>query len=235
MSLAAALHELHHILQQVAQIRERIARCPKQLLAAETVFKKLETDVLQIKEINKQAKIACDDKQLQLKQREARMLDLRSKLHQAESNQVYQLVKDQIAADQQANSVLADEILEALEKLEEYQIQIQTANANVVKGREELEKTKQRITLQLQQFETELAGWTAKLTAAEDCLPEDFRIEYNRVVKTRAEESLASVDGDNCSGCCQTLTPQTLNEIHLGKPVLCKSCARLLYLEPNSR
>ena len=48
-----------------------------------------------------------------------RSTSLKAKLNAAASNREYQALKDQIAADQMAGSVLADEILEALEKIDE--------------------------------------------------------------------------------------------------------------------
>lgn len=233
MNLAAALKELHHIHRQVAELRERISRGPKQIQAAEASCKRFEAELVKAKDTHRQAKLACDEKNLQLKSREAKLLEIRAKLNQAESNQVYQTLKDQIAADVQANSVLADEILEALEKLDDYQRLIGEANVNIHKGQEELEKTKQRVFELNQRLETELVGWLEKLQVAETVLPEDFRVEYNRVAKAKGEDSLAAVESDTCSGCFQMLTPQTMNELYLGKPLFCKSCGRLLYLTPE--
>jgi predicted nucleic acid-binding Zn-ribbon protein len=230
MSLSSALKELHHVHRQLAELRARLARGPKQIQAAEAGLKKFEGDVTKAKESQKQAKLACDELQLQLKQREAKLLDVRSKMHQAESNQVYQLLKEQIAADEKANSVLADEILEALEKLDEHQRAIADANANVVKGKDELEKTKQRVAEQSQALEVEMSGWLDKLRVAEDKLPEDFRVEYARMAKAKGEDCLAPVENGTCEGCFQMLTPQTMNELFLGKPLFCKSCGRLLYI-----
>ena len=96
-------------------------RGPRQVRIAEGAVKKVEGEVVQAKEAYRHAKMACDEKQLQLKQREARLIDLQGKLNQAQNNKEYQLLKDQMAADRQANSVLADEILEALDKLDHLQ------------------------------------------------------------------------------------------------------------------
>ena len=230
MSLAAALKELHHIHRQLGELRNRIARGPKQIQAAEAGLKKFEADVVSAKETLKKTKISADDLQLQLKQREAKLLELRAKLNQAESNQVYQLLKDQMAADEKANSVLADEILEALEKIDEHQASIVLANQHVLKGKEELEKTRQRVAEQQQLLDVEMNRWLEELHRSEDKLPEDFRVEYNRMAKAKGEDCLAPVENDCCEGCFQMLTPQTMNELYLGKPLFCKSCGRLLYI-----
>ena len=59
--------------------------------------------------------MAVDKKQLQLKTGEDKVKDLRYKLNASTSNREYQALLEQIAADEMANSVLADEILEGLD------------------------------------------------------------------------------------------------------------------------
>ena len=63
----------------------------------------------------------------------AKLDDLQAKLNMAQSNKEYQLLKDQMAADKQANSVLADEILERARK--------QTTDADITYQRWNLNET----------------------------------------------------------------------------------------------
>ena len=115
-TLTESLRTLHRIHRQHSDLKDRLTRGPRQIQAAEANVKKCEADLAQAKDAFKQAKMASDEKQLQLKHRESKLVDLQAKLNMAQSNKEYQLLKDQMAADKQANSVLADEILETLEK-----------------------------------------------------------------------------------------------------------------------
>lgn len=230
MNLAASLSDLHRIHRHLADLRDRIARGPRQVQAAEASHKKFEADVAKAKETYKQAKLSADDKQLQLKSREMKIGDLQTKLHQAESNQVYQTLKDQIAADEKANSVLSDEILEALEKLDVYQAAIGEANLNFAKAKEELEKTRKRVAELQLVLEVDLSSTLVELQKTEDALPEEFRQEYLRVSKAKGEDALAPLEGESCGGCYQMLSPQTINQLNLSRPLFCSSCGRLLYL-----
>ncbi len=81
--------------------------------------------------------MAADQKQLQLKSSEDKVKDLRRKLNAAASNREYQALLEQIAADEMANSVLADEILEALEKIDAFQKNL--AEADAAAGRRQAE------------------------------------------------------------------------------------------------
>jgi predicted nucleic acid-binding Zn-ribbon protein len=228
--LSTALAELHRIQRQLADLRDRMDRGPKQVKAAEANVAKSEQEHQQAKDTYKQAKIQADQKQLQLREREAKLLDWQGKLMQAQSNREYQALKDQIAADQQANSVLADEILESLEKLDVLQAAIKSAAANLATLQGEADKVRQRVAEQQQLLEAEFARVQAQLESAESVLPEDFRAELARIAKARGAEALAAVEGDCCGGCYQTLTQQTLELLRQDKTLFCKSCGRLLYM-----
>src|SRR5262245_62498037 len=136
-TLTATLRTLHRIHRQHSDLKDRLSRGPRQIQAAELAVKKCETDLGQAKDAFKQAKMASDEKQLQLKHRESKLVDLQAKLNMAQSNKEYQLLKDQMAADKQANSVLADEILEALEKIEQLQAGGKTAEQQLTTRKEQ--------------------------------------------------------------------------------------------------
>ena len=229
-SLTEALRILHRIHRQIAEVQDRLQRGPKQVKGAEANVKKCEAELAAHKDTYRSAKMSADEKQLQLKQREAKLLDLQGKLNQANSNKEYQLLKDQIAADQQASSVLADEILEALERMDVLQANIKTAESNLAKVRDEEAKVRLRVGEQLQMLEADLAKHTTELHAAEELLSGDFKDNYLRLSKTRGFDALAPVESETCGGCYQTLTPHIIDQLRLNKPVFCKSCGRLLYL-----
>jgi uncharacterized protein len=125
---------------------------------------------------------------------------------------------------------LADEILEALERLDQLQAATKTADEHLAKTKEELGKVRKRVSDQQQGLEAELARVKAELQAAEDQLDGDFKPNYMRLSRSMGEDALAPVEGETCGGCSQVLTPQTLNVLKLDRPVFCQSCGRLIYL-----
>lgn len=231
MTIAAgALQQLHRIHRQLTDLRERIARGPKQIQAGELNVKRCENEQTLAKENYRKSRIASDDKQLQLKHRESRLSDLQAKLNAAESNREYQALKEQIEADKAANSVLSDEILEGLEKLDELQQLVVTSTDNLTKAKDEVLKVKDRVAQQQQGLDLELARVLNELSEAESALPEEFKVEYQRMTRARGEKAMAQVEGECCGGCFQMLTPQMMNDLYLFKPLFCKSCGCLLYL-----
>lgn len=230
VQLAEALAELHRIYRQLADLRDRMERGPKQIKLGDANVKKCEAEQQQAKDAFRAAKIAADEKQLQLRQREAKLADWQGKLMQAQNNREFQILKDQIAADNQANAVLSDEILEALERLDVLQGNIKVAGETLAKTQDELAKIRKRVEEQQQGLEEEFARVTINLKEAEAKLPEDVREDFLRVSKVRGDDAMAAVDGECCGGCYQMLTQQTLELLRQDKLNFCKACGRLIYL-----
>ena len=109
------------------------------------------------------SKITSFEKQLQLQEREARIEKLRTNLNTASSNKEYQAIKEQIAADEQANSVLSDEILEALERIDELEADVKAADEAQNKAVAELQKVRDRVNEEQPKLEQENLFYCAML------------------------------------------------------------------------
>lgn len=229
------LRDLHRIHQQLGDLRDRLERGPKQIKAREANVARLEGELNQVKANAKAARVTVDQKQLLLKTGEGKIADLKTKLNQASSNREYQALRDQIAADQMANSVLADEILEAMEKIDEVAGGVGEAEQKVAKGKEELAKIKQQVANQHDSLAEDVRRLEAELKAAEAVLPDDFREAYYRIVKSKGSDAMAQVENGCCTGCYQQITQNMNNNLLMGRIVFCQgSCGRLLYL-PEDR
>jgi predicted nucleic acid-binding Zn-ribbon protein len=231
---AVALRELHRIHQQLADLRERLDRGPKQIKAREANVVKLEADLAKAQADAKAARVHVDQKQLLLKSGETKIEDLRRKLNACGTNREYQALLEQIAADEMAKSVLEDEILESLGKIDEFQAVIKECQDKLAKGKDELVKTQQAVKSQSGALQTDVDRLEADLKKAEATLPGDFRDAYNRIVKSRGSDAMAQVDGESCGGCFQRITANTYNALAMGRAIFCQSCGRLLYL-PEDR
>ena len=232
---AATLRELHRIHRQLSDLRERLDRGPKAVRSRTAGVAQAEEQSAKVHGDLKAGKIALDQKQLQLKTAEGKIAELKVKLNQANTNREYQALKDQIAADEMASSVLADEILEAMEQLDVMKTHIPDAESRVAKAKEELAKAQQQIRAEEEKLKADVKRLEKELAESETALPDDFRAMYQRVVNAKGEDAMAVVEGGSCGGCYQQLTTNMVNEINMGRVVLCKSCGRVLYLPENTR
>ena len=175
--------------------------------------------------------MAVDKKQLQLKTGEDKVKDLRRKLNAATSNREYQALLEQIAADEMANSVLADEILEALETI------ATPFRRTSPRRRRRWRPPKRRPRRSAPRWpgRSRRCGptWPGSRPSCGNprppCPPTSASCT-SRIVRQKGEDALAVVENQYCGGCNQQVPLNLCSQIMLGQPVACKTCGRLLYL-----
>ena len=224
------LHELHRIHRQLADLRDRRDRGPKQILARQAAVTQSEEGLAKVQADFKAARVAIDQKQLQLKTNESRISDLQGKLNAANTNREYQAFKDQIAADKMAKSVLEDEILEAMEKTGEFKAAIAQAEEHLKKAKAEFAKAQQGVKDQEQLILGDLQRLEAELREKEKTLDANFLLVYQRVVAAKGQDAMAQVDGEFCGGCNHQLTQNNVNDLRMSRALFCKNCGRIIYL-----
>jgi len=227
---AAALRELHHLHQQLAELRDRVERGPKQIRAREATTAQLKAKVDEARARAQETQMTINRKQLDLKAGEQKVVDARVRLNAASSNKEYQALVEQIAAAEMAGSVLADEILESMEKVDALQLAVKDADKALAAGSQELEKTRQAIEASAASLRADIERLETNIVQSEAGLPADIKVDYQRIVRSKGANGLAAVDDNVCGACGQQITLNMQNELRLSRPVFCKSCGCLLYL-----
>ncbi len=227
---AALIQRLHRINRQKSDLNAQLARGPMAVAGAKAKLKAAEDVLAAAREKLKRSKVEADAKQLQMKERENKIFDLGGKLNAAKENREYQALKDQIAADTQANLVLSDEILEILESIDQQEMDLKETAAQVDDVAKELEQVTKRMADKKIVLEADLVRVEAELVVAEGELEGDFLREYKRLITAKGEDCMAELEGNCCGGCYQSLTPQLLDRTKIGQPIICPSCGRMIYL-----
>lgn len=228
------LRTLHRILKQKTDLESRMNRGPRVVAANQALVKRCEDELSEAKDRLLKTRMAADEKQLQLKQREQRVARMKGQLDSAANAKEYQTLKEQIAADEQANSVLADETLELLEAIDARGEDVKTAEGKLATAQKELAGTQSRIDAERVVLEKELGRVLAELEVTEAQIPSDMKVDYQRAVKGKGENCLAVVEGNTCGNCYQTLSAQVLNALTLNRTVPCGGCGSFLYLPERS-
>ncbi len=232
---ADLLQRLHRIHRQRTDVQGQIDRGPRQVQAGQGMVQAAKTALDEAIAAIKRAKMAADQKQLQLKEREDRVKTLKGKLNAAASNREFDTFKEQIAADEQANSVLSDEILEALEMLDVLEASRITKQSELANRESELVKLTASVQERMAVLREDMTRIEAERAEAEMLIPEVVKPEYTRLVAARGEEALAPIDGETCGGCFTMLTTQVMSQIILSKLVRCPSCGAFLYRRKDTK
>jgi len=223
------LRALHHIHRLRAELLTQIDRGPRQIRAGEAILATAAQNVEAAKERMQTATMAADEKQLQLKSRELRIEELKGKLNSAASNREFAALKEQVAADQQANAVLSDEILEALEEIDQLETEVDAASAELQKQQKEHQRRVGEIERNLAEVQQELDRVESELREREAEIPAAARGDYQRLIASKGEEALAPVEADSCGSCYQVLTTNLIDRLRRSLLVRCPNCNAFLY------
>ncbi|HBO46045.1 MAG TPA: phospholipase [Planctomycetaceae bacterium] len=226
------LRTLHRIHRQLTDLRTRLRHGPQLVRAHEVNVGRCSDELAKRQERAKRARVACDAKQGQLRDGEEKIKKVQNQLNTAASNREYQLLKEQIAATEMANSVLADEIIEGLEVVDECSRLVVETEAQLAKTKAQCEQVKLKVGQERPSIEGDIARLELELAEVESFLPDDFKPLYRRAVNARGEEALAALRGEYCTGCNHKIPINDINKLMKAepKPLICKPCGRLLYV-----
>jgi predicted nucleic acid-binding Zn-ribbon protein len=227
----AALHKLQTELQH---LEDALARGPRQLQARDRNIKSTEEAVVQLKALQKETRAAADRKSLELRSREQKVTDLRAKLNLASNNREYDILRGQIEADTVASSVLEDEILEVLEKVDGLHRQVVDTEVKVKDLKAERQKFAAEFEASAVGLREQVAKLQGEIKQSEQLFAGDNALRYHRLVEAHGSDALASVGKSSvCSSCFVSLTAQSAVQVRSGLIVFCSTCGRLLYADES--
>ncbi|MGC1276539.1 MAG: hypothetical protein WBC44_22795 [Planctomycetaceae bacterium] len=227
--LTTGLRELHRIHAEIQRVRTELERGPRQVRAKRRLVENKSAEIEQLKAKLLQSRKSADEKGLQLKSNEAKLHGLQIKLNQATSNREFDAVKGQMDADKMANSVLEDEILEALEKVDAMKAGIEAAEKEKANLDSDAEKFAAGVAANEGDLKSELARLESSLAVAEKIIPSGLMGDYKRLVQGHGATALAPLEGKACTSCMTTVTTQQSIDLRSGRFTFCRSCGRLLY------
>lgn len=229
------LRRLHRIHQQKSDLQSQARRGPLQIKAVQATVTSAQAAVDAAEELLKKTKVLSNEKHLQLQTREAHVADLNRRLNEAGSNKEFNLLKEQIAADEQANSVQNDEIFEILERIDTIEESLKQTREKLTEVETDKKKRVAEIEKRQAQVKMDLDRLEVQLEEAETEVPAAVRADYRRLVDIRGEEALAEIDSESCGGCSQTLTTQVVSQVMLSTLTYCPNCNAILYLPEDRR
>lgn len=220
---------LHQLLQELKQVRDQLTRGPRQIKSRQKRVAQAQQELVEQEAELKATRAAVDKKNLDLRSKETHMADMKGKLNAAKSNREYEIITGQIEADETAKSVLEDEILEYLERVEAVQATIAQCKENIAKAEEDVRQFAEDFESKaatLHNRELELSG---EIKNAESVVPIEIREQYRRLVEAYGPEALVECSSGMCENCFVQLTPQQRVHVNSSKVAFCNTCGRLLY------
>jgi predicted nucleic acid-binding Zn-ribbon protein len=228
---AENLKDLHELHQRAKALRARLSSGPKTLAVRQAT---LATRTAQLEQERK----ALQDAKVQLKKQEHTLQaidnktdDLKTKLNLVKKNDEYKALQNQIAHENVAKSKIEEEILTSLEALEGRAEAVGKLEADAKRFGEEVAALQKQIDSEAVSQKAQLEELETAIVQAENVIPEEYRVQYLRIVARYGPDALAVCDEGSCLGCYTSLTAQMVNDLMNGTgQTFCLSCGRLLYL-----
>jgi len=226
---ASGLRHLHQLHLELSEITEKLERGPKRIEARRQYAKRKHAELEACRQQLLELRKSADAKNLQLKTNENKIAKLRVKLNAASSNREYDIIRSQIDADTMANSVLEDEILEILDKIDQLKVRCGKLEQEWQEAVADEKRLTEEVTAEEPELRRRVEGLEAEIAEAEKMIPAEIAEDYRRLVHAHGPTALAPAVNDACSECYFSLSPQSRVELNSGKIVFCKNCGRLLY------
>jgi len=157
---------------------------------------------------------------------------VQEKMMAIKTNKEYSAAQHEVASIDQAISKQEDEILQAMDTVDNAKELISGAEAS-------LQQAQQRFDAKKQQAETELSDYLAdieKQKGEREALVQEIKPDmlrtYQQIYKARNGKAVALADNEYCFGCSMKIPPQVYNEVVQGDKLLtCPHCRRILYVD----
>ena len=141
------LRTLHRIHRQLSDLNERLDRCPKRVGRPRPTWPTANR-CWPSKERGKRLSHGFGSKATATENVRRQGQGTQIKLNTAQSNREYQTLLEQIQAAEMANSVLADEILEAMDKVDEHKKKVAQGESDLAAARQKQEKIRVEVSEQ---------------------------------------------------------------------------------------
>ena len=176
-----------------------------------------------------------DRKELDLKTNEGEITKYNVQLNSIKTNKEYSALITEIGSKKADMSILEDEILDTMSKLEAANQGLEKATENLRSKEQSLKDLINTVDAEVKVTDTEIEKIKGEQKKYTDLLDEHSLQSYNRLSNIKGGKAIVPVIGNVCGGCSMNITTQTLNELMSSKDlVFCRSCSRILYLDENS-
>ena len=173
-----------------------------------------------------------DRKELDLKTNEGEITKYNVQLNSIKTNKEYSALITEIGSKKADMSILEDEILDTMSKLEAANQGLEKATENLRSKEQSLKDLINTVDAEVKETDTEIEKIKGEQKKYIDLLDEHSLANYNRLSNIKGGKAIVPVIGNVCGGCFMNIRTQTLNALMGNKDlVFCQSCSRILYLD----
>ncbi len=229
------LHEFQQIDAEILRLDNRLKSVPLKIKRADEQFKihqqKLEEKQAQLVDTEKLQRTKTAELEMEGEQRNK----YQSQLREVKTNKEYEALDKEISFIQKKEAEIEDEILTAMERIDQLNEELVQQRKNFEAEQEKLEAQKTAYAREAEDLKAEIVKWQGKQQSFSDQIDSGLINQYQAQFKRHRRGLVSLVVENACGNCHLTIPPQTLQEARkYEKPVHCGSCRLILYIPSPS-
>jgi predicted nucleic acid-binding Zn-ribbon protein len=226
----ALLIELQKLDSIAAGINLKKRELPEKISESDNAFRVfldgLEAEKTKVEDLQKHHK----DKEEKLKRGIESIKKSRDRLYEVKTNKEYQAILSEIETIEKKNSQVEDEIIVAMEALDEAREQLKAKEEEHAKIKLQYEQNKTKMEEELRLLDTELLACQKNMDDYSKQIQASLLKRYETIKEKRNGLAVVSVWKEVCDGCHVNIPPQQYIELQRSTELMsCPNCNRIIY------
>ncbi len=220
---------------EIYVLRSEKNALPQQIEAIDAAFQQQKQHLADLEKMSLDLQKLKKDKELELAGKEEGAKKLQGQLYSLKTNKEYQTMLQQIQDSKADASVIEDQILEILEKIDVAKQDVEAEKIRL-KGQEKVfDEQKRKVEIRVKEIDDRLAQLDSQRKQIVPALDAKVLAQYERILANRDGLAIVTVKNDSCGGCNMFVPPQTINLIKMFERIItCEVCNRILYIDEGA-
>ncbi len=229
----AALGTLQQVDLELDVIEEKLENYPKEIYRYQEELENSKKSIAKAKEELEQMKINKNEMEQQLEQNTDTMKNGEKRLFEIKTYREYEALQKEISEAKSTNGSFEEEILQAMEVIEDLENHINEKEQELSEKEKESEQLINDYEAKISELkQTQEIKTREKQKVLSLIKPEILPI-YEKI-KARNGIAIAPARNEICTGCNMNIPPQLFNEVlTLTRVIQCPNCQRILYCEES--
>ncbi|MCH2209816.1 MAG: hypothetical protein MK110_00830 [Fuerstiella sp.] len=225
-----ALHHLHYLLQQLEEAETMLVHGPRRIAAAKNKIAAAELVCEEHKNQIQTLRKTSDQKSMNLKSNEDRILKLNGRLNEASSNREFDIIQGELESERSVGNSLEDEVLSLLSEVDDAGVTLEAAEQDVGQLVERCQEIEADVLAKEPGIREEIERLNGEVTEAESAIPTgESRGNYERLRASMKSGALSELRNAFCVACNTKVIAQDCVRVKIGEFVTCRECGRILY------
>jgi predicted nucleic acid-binding Zn-ribbon protein len=221
---------------EIIRINNRKKLLPRELAKLDGAFHAFcadfEKDQETLEDLNKTHK----EREEKLKRGFESLKKARDRLSEVKTNKEYQAMLKEIEITELKNSVLEDEILIVMDRLDQVRKVVRVREKELDENRRDHESQKQQIEQELTALNAEISIYLERDLLLKEQITPDLLKKYETIKHRSHGLAVVAVWKEICRGCHMNIPPQLYIELQKDNDIkYCPHCNRIIYWEDQNR